>query len=276
MNKVTLGVFSDQHCNSTVGLISPLSYMDDGQTIIQSPGQAWLWDCCVDFTSAFHRMAEGGEKIAIMVGDALELDTKKRGTQTMVQDEAQVKENAFKTFAPFVEPCDRSFWIRGTAAHGGPSAHAESSLALMFKNCERTIAVNNRRPIWWELQARFGGVLFDFSHHTTGDARPWTRNGAMTRLITETIVRCSEMGDPIPRYAIRAHMHQYRDTFEQSPICRAITLPAFSLATEFVYRLGKPGVSDIGGLIITIEDGNVDILVKRYPFKKELRPVWEA
>ncbi len=54
-------------------------------------------------------------------------------------------------------------------------------------------------------------------------------------------------------------MHQHGDTGSAYPT-RLIQMPAWQLKTEYIHRINTTGkLSDIGGIIITIAEGKLDV-----------------
>ena len=65
-------------------------------------------------------------------------------------------------------------------------------------------------------------------------------------------------GDVPPDLAVRSHFHQFADSGQIHKIkTRAVALPAWQLATEYVHRVAE-SLADIGLVCAVIEDGQDD------------------
>jgi len=81
-----------------------------------------------------------------------------------------------------------------------------------------------------------------------------------------------EMKQPPPHVMARSHNHRYADSGNNFDIF-AVCLPAFTLATEYVYRIGKENVlADIGLSVFMCESGKFEHRSMRY--KPEVKKVW--
>jgi hypothetical protein len=66
-------------------------------------------------------------------------------------------------------------------------------------------------------------------------------------------------GRPYPHLAVRSHMHQFADTGSAYPT-RLIQMAAWQLATAFIQRINPGAIADVGGIIVTIVEGKLDII----------------
>lgn len=272
MNKLTVALAGDFHIPSALGLCPPTLRHDDGWTSAYSKTQAWIGRSFRQFVEDVKGAARGGQLYVVLVGDLGETDAKDRSWQLVTRNPATILAAIAEALKPLIQPANRLFVVRGTAAHGGKSNWIEEAVAANWSN-----AVPDERgnKSWWSLCADFGGVLFDVAHHTSGDAREWTANGAMVRLAKTTILNYSERKLPIPQLVFRGHMHHYRDSANASLICRAVTLPGWTALSEHEFRMGSNGLlAEVGGAIVTIEGGRYRMDVKTYP--PERPQIWRA
>ena len=71
-------------------------------------------------------------------------------------------------------------------------------------------------------------------------------------------------GDTPPDVAIRSHYHQFADSGNIHKITtRAVALPAWQLATEYVHRVAE-SLADIGLVWFEVEDGEYDMKTVLY------------
>lgn len=80
-------------------------------------------------------------------------------------------------------------------------------------------------------------------------------------------------GDRPPDLCLRAHYHRYNDSHDACSV-RVVTNGAWQLKTGFVHRIAADTLADIGGLIITIENGEYS--VRKVSFKVERGSAWKA
>ena len=272
--KITLVVFGDTHINSTIALCPPKVILDDGNSMMPSMSQRILWEkwCGKDsFIQDVKNAAKGGKLWVVANGDLIESDMKDRSYQTVTKNPATIRRTARDALLPLRDIADRWWSIRGTEAHGGKSNSFEEELAEDF-GAEKEPETGSYS--WWSLLIDINGFLFDITHHSLGDGREWTKLGSAVRLAKQTVIRCAERRERIPNFVIRSHTHFYNDSFDASSICRAITLPGWSFASAFSYRMGFDGrLADVGGLITTIDGTSISSFdIKRYPLPK--RAIW--
>lgn len=253
-------VIGDTHCGSTLGLVhGDGCYRDDGEWHEPTAGQAWLWKCFTDFVKRAQKAARGRTVYGVLNGDLI--DGNHHGSTQLIS--ANVKDQraiAIDALEPVTSLCDRLFVIRGTGAHAGQASQDDDAIGKELKAVKPREGAHS----WWELRAEFGGVLFDISHHTQGGGRLWTSGGPAIRLASEALMLSACHGERVPALVIRSHVHRYHDSGDNIPGCRAITLPALQLRTEYGYRIAaKP--ADIGGLLVQCNAGNIEHLeVARY------------
>ena len=125
----------------------------------------------------------------------------------------------------------------------------------------------------WHFEMDVQGVRFDFAHHGRVGARPWTKPNAVHALAMEIFYNAAANQRPFPHLAVRSHMHQYVDTHDSHPT-RLIQMPAWQLATAFIHRIAPNALADVGGLIITVTDGEMTVEPVRYrPAQPPMRSI---
>ena len=270
LKATTVAIVSDLHVGSTVGLINGSgAILDDGGTYVPSHAQRWLWQSWQDYISKVKKASKGGARVYIVVnGDAV--DGKPHGSVQVITDnfETQVK-MATDCILPLSNIADRLFVIRGTAAHTGPVSQYEEWLA---KELGAEESFGGTRS-WWELEAEFGGVLFNISHHPPGGGgRLWTVGGPAVRLAAETVQYYGGRGLRVPALAFRGHIHKRHDSNDNVRGCRGIIMRAWQLRTEYGWRIaGQP--ADIGGYIVQTENGKYNL--EEVAYEPEQRPAWQ-
>ena len=267
-NKIAVLAMADPHSNSTVAVCPPFVNKDDGGTYRASRVQRWLWDVLLDIVDRFSRV-QADEKIANFVGDLGELDTKRRSNQLITFNKATALNVSRDVLEPVVDITDRQYFFRGTPAHTGKSAWFEEELARDFDSSvpekwkKNAFGEPEKVPAsWYHLRGNCAGVLFDIAHHTSMGGMPWTERHAAMKMVEKAMWRYAfSFKQKLPDVMIRAHNHRFSDSGSNYPIF-GVTLPALTIATEYVYRIGKENdLSDIGAVVFICEDG-------KYTFEK--------
>ena len=241
----TVGIVSDLHSNSTVGLCPPVVNLDDGGTYHSSRGQRWLWECWLDYIHQFTLIQ--GNKILVLGGDMGELDTKRRSVQLISQNKATILAMVAETLAPLVDIADKVIVIRGTPAHEGKGCWLEEAIAADLDNvipCSKSI------KSWYHFRGVIDGRRYDIAHHATMAGKDASSYKSPLDLAEKALwYYLVALQQPAPHYVIRSHQHRHREAEMHG--CHAIFTPGWTLAPEYIYRAGKEfSLADIGGLII--------------------------
>ena len=194
-----------------------------------------------------------GRKVVILNGDIGELDTKRRSTQLISLNKADVMRYTIDSLSPLLDGADKAVFVRGTMAHTGGGGWLEEALAQDFDNAVRH---SKDTASWYHFQGAIDGVKFDAAHHASMGRLPWTEKNAANR-IAELATRYYniELQQPAPDVVLRSHNHRYADSGENYDTW-AVCLPCWQLKTEFIYRIGgEYGLPNIGGVAIVIENG---------------------
>jgi hypothetical protein len=247
--------------------------LDDDGAYNPSKAQRWLWANWLDYWAAVKatRDAHKAELRCIYNGDLSEGDH--HGTSQIIsrnpEPAAYVSERVFSV--PGDLKPDRSFVIRGTEAHVGPSGATEEAWARRMKAEKNP---ETKTWSWWHLRFQVHGVRFDFQHHGRTGGRPWTRAGVVGALAAEIFYEHARCEIPYPHVAIRSHRHTYADSHDAHPT-RVIQTPAWQLKTAHAHKVVPESIADVGGIIVTVQpDGQYEVRTKLY--RPELPPVWSA
>lgn len=280
---VVLAITSDWHCGSTVALCPPSIALDDGGSYQASKPQHWLWD---RWQAYWQRVATvrddlGASLYMLGNGDAVDGDHHKT-TQILSGNpaaQAAVVDATLKL--PLSLKPDHIVLVRGTEAHVGSSASSEERIARGLRKDGWPVIGDDvtGTASLWHWRATIQGVRLDFAHHGRVGTRPWTKPNVVANLAAEIFydharedMKRNQM-PTAPHLAVRSHMHQYVDTHDQHPT-RVIQTPAWQLATAFIHRIAPGKIADVGGLIVTIQDGAFD--VEPVIYHPEASPVWQA
>ena len=258
-------VTSDHHIGSTVGLCPPEVYLDDGgeykQTKLQA--EAWkFWD--KDFWPYVWKQAQSRKTILVFNGDLVDGDhhatnqiwTKSVFEQVRVATDILVKHT---------ERADASYIVRGTAAHVQPSGTAEEAIAQKVKSTRVGGAPVGARSIY-HLMLNVYGVEMNIAHHGPNPGRRIWTHGNELRSYTRTIVLDGLIsrgrGEKVvpPDVLIRSHVHRkVQETCnDYGHVCLSFVTPAWQRKTEYAHSIvSHEDISDVGGLIIDIDDGEI-------------------
>lgn len=271
---VIVAITSDHHTGSTVGLCPPEGVrLDDDGVYKPSKAQLWLWECWTDYWAvvAVLRDTLKAELRCVYNGDLSEGDH--HATSQIISRNPEpatyVSERVFGV--PGDLNPSRTFVVRGTEAHVGPSGATEEAWARRMK-AERN--PETRTWSWWHLRFAIHGVRFDFQHHGRTGTRPWTKTGVVGALAAEIFYEHARAGIPHPHLAIRSHRHQSADSHDAHPT-RVIQTPAWQLKTAHAHKVAPESMADIGGVIVVVwPDGRYEVTKKLY--RAEMPPMWSA
>lgn len=275
MRPVVIAVTSDQHCGSTVALCPPRIALDDGGEYHASPAQQWLYASWLDFWRrvAVHRQLLGAELYTVFNGDLTEGDH--HGTTQILSGNPTAQAavvNACMETVLQIAP-DKMFFVRGTEAHVGKSAAYEERIALGLQKDGRPVESDRATGTasWWHLRMEVQGVRLDIGHHGRTGLREHTRGSAAVLHAHDILLSHVKSGDPYPHLCVRGHHHRFNDSANACPV-RVITTGAWQLKTSFVHKVALDSLADIGGLIITIQNGTYN--VEQVEYKADRGPVW--
>jgi hypothetical protein len=271
MTPVVIAITSDHHIGSTLGLCPPEGVrLDDDGTYHPSKAQQWSWECWEDFWRIVGeiRQRAKAQLWCVYNGDLAEGDH--HGTSQIIsrnpEPAAYLSERVFSV--PLALKPNRTFVVRGTEAHVGPSGATEEAWARRM-NAEREPLT--RTWSWWRLRFTVHGTRFDFQHHGRTGTRPWTKASVVGALAAEIFYEHSAAGIPHPHLAIRSHRHQYADSHDAHPT-RVIQTPAWQLKTAHAHKVVPESLADLGGLIVTVAPDGYE--VARHLYKPALPPEW--
>ena len=270
MTKTAIIVVSDLHVNSTVAICTPTIHKDDGQTEHASRTQLWLWRSWNDFIQQVNKEYSEYRRILVVNGDLGELDTAKRSIQLHSLNKATIQRMATDVLEPMLDIVSGVVVMRGTAAHTGKSAWLEEAIA---HDLDGVVSYDDTIASHWHMRRVIEGVKCDICHHGSRSASPFTVGYGAIRAAAKMQMYYQRMRAPSPDIAIRSHNHQY-ETSGDNYETEVIFTPAWTTLTEYGYRVGyENSLSDIGGVVVTCEDGKK--VSKKYLFEpKEARRVW--
>ena len=271
MPKTTIAAIADTHCGSTLGLCPPVVTLDNGAEYHYSKAQEWLWDRYTNhYVPAVKKAKRNGASYLIINGDLV--DGKHHGTTQILSGNPGAQAEAFLESIDKLRALkfDHIFVIRGTEAHGGPAGSSEEALGEAI-GAERDPDTGNRS--WFVLRFEIDGVRFDFRHHGRAGGRPWTEGSVVTYLAHQIWMEHARREIRHPDVAVRAHVHRYADSHDVTPT-RAIVLPSWQIKTSFAHKVATESIADIGGLILTVKDGEFSSSGRKHLYQPTGTTVW--
>lgn len=258
--KVIIAIVSDVHAGSTVAVCPPKIEMDDGGEYVASKVQRWLWQEWLAFWDKVRDVSRGADLYTVVNGDLTE-GFHHGTTQILTANPTAQSRVVDACMGPILETNPaKMFFVRGTAAHVGKSAAYEERIALGLSKDKRPVQKDpdTGTASWWNLQMEVQGVRLSFAHHGRMGQRPWTKHNIPALLAHQIFMEHATRELPHPHIAVRSHFHTYVDTCQSSPV-RLIQTPAWQLHTEHAWKVVPENVADIGGVIVTIENGKYEI-----------------
>ena len=251
-------IHSDTHINSTVGLCYPGYELDDGNAVQLSKFQRFLWTSWNETLDKIDKIRQG-ELITAFNGDLCEGDIHKRSGQIITRNKADIVGMTTKVIEPVCQSSDKVYFGKGTPAHSGGNAELETLVAKNFDNTVKDKDTGS--STWWHLPLQLEKVRFDIMHHprSNGGGRPMNSQGAVDRLAADTLFMYANNGDTPPDFVIRSHIHHHLDSHDAFRT-RAIITPAWSLLTEYGYRIGLSMQADFGCIVIIVDGDQAQVI----------------
>ena len=243
-------IVSDTHIGGTTALAPPAFENAEGQVIKATRAQNWLYRNWLEYWEYVRKLTEkhNARLIVLHLGDILDGDHHQ--TVQALPNVVDQENMAFEILEPLALRSDKFFIFRGTEAHAGPAAGSEVRIA------ERLGAII--LPIG---RLDIDGTLINVAHHGRASKREWTSSAAS--VATQAQLKALRRKLPPPRYVFRGHNHIIDDSGEKLNGTRAISMPAWQLATDYIYSIDPDTIADIGGVII-LPDGSLDLSRLRY------------
>lgn len=259
------------HVNSAVGLLPPDARLYDGQFVVPSQSQKWLWARWLDYWRAVEHIASRlkAEKIsAVFNGDWGDMNTHS-AFQLLEPENTDVVLDWMKAAVkPATQLCGNQIYVvRGTEAHVLGSGWLENRAA---KEIGAQVCAPTGLPSFAVLRLLIEDVRILTAHHpmTNGRVR-WTNGSAANRAAASIALTYYDAPERL-NLAVFSHVHHAEDSYDNQPV-RVIFTPPWCLVDNFGARLGEGlGVTQIGGLIVAV-DGN-----RFRVFKQFYKTPWEG
>jgi hypothetical protein len=256
-------VDSDQHCGSTLGLITPEGVeVDNGNWFKPGDALLHLWtehQGYVDYASEIIKKwrKKGATTHYVNLGDLTDGDHHNthqivnRDQGTHIAAARHVLRDGF-----FRLDFDTIHFIMGTPAHVGAGGALEKSIASDLSNTYPIVRCPwNGLTVWPELTAQFGAYRFHLEHHGATGQRQHTEKSYAA--IYAYDVHGSFLNDDRvpPDVAVRAHKHRMVDSGPDfRGITRAIQTGCWQYSSEWVRSRSIKTKPHLGGWIFVVTD----------------------
>jgi len=271
-----IAAVSDLHAGSTVALAPPRISLDDGGEYLASKAQLWLWERWQAYWRQVEETRKEMDAILVVAFDGDMTEGNHHGTTQILSGNPTAQAGVVDAVlrVPLALKPDHILGIRGTEAHVGPSAANEERIFEGLRKDGWPVIQDaaTGRSSHWGFTLEHQGRRVELAHHGRVGARPWTKANAVHALSVEILCECAERGVQAPDLVLRAHMHQFVDTGPRR--VRVVQMPAWQLATAFVHKIKPNAIADVGGIIVTIAEGEME--VRPVVYHPEPNAVWRA
>jgi hypothetical protein len=260
---IILAVVADTHVGGVTALSLPVWETVEGQQIIATKAQEWLYACWQDFWRYVYRLKKESKYhlVTVHLGDII--DGLQHGNVQALPELIDQENEACELLKPIRNISDGGFFVcLGTEAHAGAAAQSEQRVA-------REVGATKAA---WSITLEVDGYTIDCSHHGRAGGREWTSSAA--NMAVEVVVEYLSRGCEAPRFILRGHRHVIDDSGEKLRGVRAICLPSWQLKNAYGWRVAPGMRTDIGGLVIM--DGMIDWSHARYEAAPGQREVFKC
>ena len=239
--------------------------LHDGNPIYPNPAQDILWKQYLECLQFIKEQRKKSRLIWVENGDVCE--GIHHGTTQVISGRVDEHEQIAQDILDFTfrelkfGGDDLAYMIAGTEEHGGNGSQSENRVAEdleVFTPRFTETADKPTRFTWDRLLLKVNGVLLDIAHHGGSvGKRAWTTENGMRNLVKSFYLQSLEDGTELPRYWVRSHKHQYVYSGVYSGKhgdIEGFVTPSFQFKTGFAYKFAGHQLSDIGMLVIGIEE----------------------
>ena len=260
----------DTHCGSTVGLCPPEGLeLDDEGMYLPSKAQNWLWNNWEEAWGKVKSVKRKNRKAKlhlILNGDLIDGDHH-RTTQIATGLTGVHMRCAMESLrVPLALKPNTIHVLRGTPSHVGRAGGSEEGIARALKAASWPVVgdPDTGMKSSYSRVIQVGNTRFDIKHHGRMGRRAHTKGPYMRWFAQDIFFNHMMDGDDPPDVAIRSHFHQFADSGRIHKIkTRAVALPAWQLATEYVHRVAE-SLADIGLVWCEVDDDDYDMKTGLY------------
>lgn len=270
---MVVAIVNDTHCGSTIGLMPEKFETNDGQTVIPSKTQAYMWEKWVEGWDWTVEFAGKRDLVVVTNGDLTE-NLHHKTTQVWSARADEHERCAVECFTPWLDHFADVLVVKGTPAHVGQGGQMEERISRTLNS----IPTEQATTTYHRLRKSFSGVRLDITHHRGGNTVPWTKGNAMRKVVLSALINYPEAGLPVPHLILRAHRHLWEDTYDKySRRCRGVALPGWQGKTEYVHQYLPDDriLSDLGMLVVECDAGEYAVHKLKFDWPEELKPGFE-
>lgn len=262
--KTTVCILADDHNGSPAGLFPGENWeLEDGNNLSPNDWQMTLYQHLVDCGHFVADLRRGGRLILIHAGDATE-GVHHSNVQVLTNRIDEQERMHVAVMREFMGLCkwskrtDKLIYLAGTEAHTGTG---NSSTERIVRTLLQTDELDGKE-IRVKLFSDIDGVLFDVAHKGFRlGSREHTRTNSIRAYLESRWSTCAKRGLRLPRFVIRAHMHQFAhiplEDHQGNIISEGFLMPAFKLPDDWTKMEVQDAVGSIGVLAFAIRDGAV-------------------
>ena len=275
-----IGVFSDIHCGSTVGLMGEPVLLDDENYFHPSKLQKWLWQEWIEAWNKTAKIREDADQFTLIsLGDLTE--NIHHGTHQVISNQSSVHSSvAVESLAvPLELKPEAIHFIRGTGSHTGKGSSMEEGIARHLNALKYPVVRDPDTKQFSSYRRRIliGDTLLDCAHHGRAGQRSWTAKSYSSIYAKDIWVSQMEdcyramRQDPKnistifhemrpPDISLRGHHHRYIDSGPTEDYgTRLIRSGCFQMPTEFIHRIAAETLPSIGITLLIIRDSHVEV-----------------
>lgn len=263
-----LVVVEDIHGGSNVAVCPPGGMeLDDGQTIMPSKAQRWLWKKYKwAWRQAQDLKAEINADTTVLAINGDMVDGNHHGTSQIATPlesfHVRVAHKCLTYALEQIRP-DQIHMTRGTGAHVGKAGTLEEGLARVLRDQGWPLIEDpdTAQVTSYHRRYELGGLLVDQRHHGLMGRKAHTRGPYMRYYAQEIELEHRLDEERPPDLALRAHNHIYGDSGRDHRWkTRVIAGPCWQLMTEYSHRKPFEALPSIGIYAVVIRDGRDEVV----------------
>jgi hypothetical protein len=276
-----VGVFSDIHCGSTVGLMGEPVLLDDENYFHPSKLQKWLWQEWNEAWKKASKIRKDADQFTLIsLGDLTE--NIHHGTHQVISNQASIHTKvAIEALGvPLRLKPHAVHLIRGTGSHTGKGSSMEEGIArhLQVKGYPVVEDPDTKQLTSYRRRILIGDTLLDCAHHGRAGQRSWTAKSYSSIYAKDIWV--SQMEDCYrsmrqdpgnmveifknmrpPDISLRGHHHRYVDSGPAEDYgTRLVRSGCFQMPTEFIHRIAVETLPSIGIFLLAIRKSHVEVI----------------
>ena len=247
----TVVILSDIHAGSTVALLPPNFTTLEGQEVLQSPIQKWLWQCWEHCNQWFDDITGSDPHALVLNGDLIE--GVHHGTKQVISlDTNDHVEAAIHILRPRASKAARTFVVKGTECHTSNTEIVVGKALKLEVNPETSL------PAFDRLTMDICGVRGVFRHHIPTAVRPYLESSQFSIQMGSEIMEAVRNGEKTPRFLCCAHRHRYGQFSDGHSL--TVISPPWQMLTRFGHKVVSHARTKPGAFILDwrgVPDGSL-------------------